>query len=163
MSKHLDKLKGGLADKKKPSDFNKKKLKEGTKKEKEHTKDKSIAQEIAMDHLTEDKDYYKKLKQVEKKDMIEITADGKQEIVSGKEPLKKDPKASLRGKWKNLKKGLNNLESIMDLSEASKSDDQEDEDQEQKPDQQQTQEPYQQEDQTQPPSPEEQDQGEEQD
>ena len=47
MAEHKDKIKGGLADKKKPSDFNSAALKQGTKVEKEHTKDKSIAKEIA--------------------------------------------------------------------------------------------------------------------
>lgn len=63
-SKHKDKIKGGKADAKKPSDFDKKQLEAGTKVEMEHTNDKTKAQEIAMDHLTEDADYYKKLKQV---------------------------------------------------------------------------------------------------
>ena len=118
MAEHKDKIKGGLADKKKPSNFDAKSLKQGKKVESEHTEDKSIAQEIAMDHLTEDKQYYKKLKEVEKKDMIEITADGKQEIVEGNEPLK------LKKKWKDLKKGLNNLDSIMDLAAAQQPEEQ---------------------------------------
>lgn len=61
-----DKLDGGKADKKKPSDFDKQALAQGTKVESEHTKDKKLAMEIAMDHLTEDPKYYEKLKQVEK-------------------------------------------------------------------------------------------------
>ena len=64
--KHKDKLPGGKADKKNPKDFDKDALAEGTKHEMEHTKDKAIAQEIAMDHLSEDTQYYQKLKQVEK-------------------------------------------------------------------------------------------------
>lgn len=60
-----DKIPGGLADKKKPEDFDPEALAEGIKVEMEHTSDRSIAQEIAMDHLTEDKDYYKKLKVIE--------------------------------------------------------------------------------------------------
>jgi len=64
--KHKDKLPGGEADKKSPKDFDKKALEHGTKHEMEHTKDKEIAQEIAMDHLVEDPDYYTKLKEVEK-------------------------------------------------------------------------------------------------
>lgn len=64
--KHKDKLHGGKADKKEPKDFDKEALAEGTKHEMEHTNNKSIAQEIAMDHLTEDPEYYKKLKEVEK-------------------------------------------------------------------------------------------------
>lgn len=43
-------------------DFNKKALAEGIKVELEHTDDIEIAKTIAKDHLTEDKDYYKKLK-----------------------------------------------------------------------------------------------------
>lgn len=62
-----DKIPGGLADKKKPSDFDPKKLAEGIKVESEHTSDPKVAEEIAMDHLTEDPDYYEKLKNVEKK------------------------------------------------------------------------------------------------
>jgi hypothetical protein len=62
----VDKIEGGLADHMKSSDFPKKKLKAGQKVEKEHTKDPSIAKEIAKDHLAEDSDYYKKLKKMEK-------------------------------------------------------------------------------------------------
>jgi hypothetical protein len=65
-SSRCDILPGGLADKKEISDFNAKDLEQGMKVEIEHTKDKNIAREIAMDHLTEDKDYYKKLKKIEK-------------------------------------------------------------------------------------------------
>lgn len=61
-----DKIPGGLADKKSPEDFDKKKLAQGVKVEMEHTSDKAVAKEIAMDHLTEDPDYYKKLKTIEK-------------------------------------------------------------------------------------------------
>ncbi len=60
-----DKIPGGLADKSKSEDFDKEQLDAGTKIEMEHTKDQKVAQEIAMDHLTEDPDYYKKLKKVE--------------------------------------------------------------------------------------------------
>lgn len=61
-----DKIPGGLADKKKPSDFDPKLLAQGVKVEMEHTSDKKIATEIAMDHLTEDLKYYDKLKTIEK-------------------------------------------------------------------------------------------------
>ena len=61
-----DKIPGGLADKKKPSDFDPKKLAAGIKVEMEHTSDRAIATEIAMDHLTEDNDYYEKLATIEK-------------------------------------------------------------------------------------------------
>lgn len=62
----MDRIPGGLADKKTPENFDKDQLAKGIKVEMEHTSDRRIAQEIAMDHLTEDKDYYKKLAQIEK-------------------------------------------------------------------------------------------------
>lgn len=62
-----DHLPGGLADKRKPSDFRSAALSQGQRVEGEHTTDATLAKEIAMDHLTEDKSYYTKLEQVEKK------------------------------------------------------------------------------------------------
>lgn len=62
-------MSGGRADSKTPSDFDPKDLEHGTRHEMEHTTDRSLAQEIAMDHLAEDKDYYRKLKVVEDKKM----------------------------------------------------------------------------------------------
>jgi hypothetical protein len=58
---------GGLANKagKKPEDFDKEQLEAGTKVETEHTDDPAKAQQIAMDHLTEDPQYYTKLKKME--------------------------------------------------------------------------------------------------
>lgn len=64
--KREDKIPGGLADDKKPNDFNAKALKAGIKVEMEHTSDKKVAMEIAMDHLTEDPKYYEKLATIEK-------------------------------------------------------------------------------------------------
>ena len=64
--KREDKIPGGLADKKSPKDFDAKKLAEGVKAEMEHTSDPKIAEEIAMDHLMEDPNYYEKLKTIEK-------------------------------------------------------------------------------------------------
>lgn len=73
-----EKLKGGLADKMNLSDLAKKhkveisllkkELMKGLSVEMEHTKDKSKAKEIAMDHLAEDPKYYTKLKKVESKE-----------------------------------------------------------------------------------------------
>lgn len=65
-SVHKDKLPGGLADKKDPKDFDQKQLAKGIKVELEHTSDETLAQEIAMDHLTEDPMYYEKLEKMEK-------------------------------------------------------------------------------------------------
>ena len=61
-----DKVPGGLADNKKPSDFDPKELAKGIKVEMEHTEDPALAQEIAMDHLTEFPDYYTALLKMEK-------------------------------------------------------------------------------------------------
>ena len=44
-----------------------KQIEKGIEVELEHTQDKSVAEEIAMDHLFEDPDYYTKLKSIEKK------------------------------------------------------------------------------------------------
>jgi hypothetical protein len=87
-----DELAGGRADDKSDKDFDSKKLREGTKHELEHTNKKNIAKEIAKDHLVEDKQYYKKLKEIEKCDRTRIDreADGKQEFDFGTEELEKD-------------------------------------------------------------------------
>ena len=64
-TKYQDQLPGGLADKRKPSDFDPAALKKGIKVEMEHTDDPAKAEEIAMDHLTEDPKYYDKLQKME--------------------------------------------------------------------------------------------------
>lgn len=64
-SRHVDRLRGGLADKKVPSQFDPVALQEGIKVELEHTSNLHIAKEIAMDHLTEDPKYYEKLRTME--------------------------------------------------------------------------------------------------
>jgi len=69
-----DEMPGGLADKKKPSDFNQTQLEKGIKVESEHTSDKQIAREITMDHLTEDPDYYVKLEKVGKDASYRVAA-----------------------------------------------------------------------------------------
>lgn len=60
-------LRGGKADKYKRSDFNKRQLSKGTVVEMEHTYNREIAEEIAMDHLREDPNYYKELERMERK------------------------------------------------------------------------------------------------
>lgn len=62
-----EKIIGGLGDNKPDSGFDPKCLAHGIEVEKEHTKDKKVAKEIAKDHLTEDPKYYKKLKKMEAK------------------------------------------------------------------------------------------------
>ena len=58
---------GGLADKKKPLDFNQKEISRGEEIELEHTNDKELAKDIAMDHLEEFPTYYTELDKMEKK------------------------------------------------------------------------------------------------
>lgn len=61
-----DKLPGGQADGVPDSKFPPKALAEGAKHEHEHTSDDQAAKEIAKDHLSEDPDYYEKVKEIEK-------------------------------------------------------------------------------------------------
>lgn len=51
-------LKGGKAAKMRPSDFNPKELRRGTRHEFEHGYDRCVAMRIAMDHLAENPRYY---------------------------------------------------------------------------------------------------------
>ena len=67
MAEYKDKLPGGLADDKKPTDFSEEALAKGIEVELEHTSDRALAREIAMDHLTEDPRYYDKLESIEGK------------------------------------------------------------------------------------------------
>jgi hypothetical protein len=79
-------LKGGLSDKmtiediakKHKVDINKLKrqLEDGVKVEMEHTNNKNKASEIAMDHLSEDPDYYTKLKKIESKESMGASSAG---------------------------------------------------------------------------------------
>lgn len=64
--RHCDRLRGGLADSKANSSFHPKAIREGRKVEREHSSSPEIAEEIARDHLTEDKEYYRKLELMEK-------------------------------------------------------------------------------------------------
>lgn len=61
-----DRIPGGLGDKKEPHDFDAVQLDKGVEVELEHTDDREVAREIAMDHLTEDPGYYDKLEEVER-------------------------------------------------------------------------------------------------
>lgn len=63
--KHVDRLPGGKADRDEPSDFPKEQIRMGVKVEREHTKNPAVAKEIAMDHLTEGRDYYTRLRKME--------------------------------------------------------------------------------------------------
>lgn len=56
---------GGRADGMKPEDFDQEALAEATAHEREHTSDEKTAREIAMDHLAEDPNYYRKLAKME--------------------------------------------------------------------------------------------------
>lgn len=60
-----DLIHGGKADKRPPSAFDPRKVEQGARVEREHTDSKALAREISRDHLTEDPEYYRKLKKVE--------------------------------------------------------------------------------------------------
>jgi len=60
-----DRIPGGLADDKCPGSFDPQAVKVGAKVEREHSSDPAIQEEITRDHLTEDKEYYKKLARME--------------------------------------------------------------------------------------------------
>jgi uncharacterized protein DUF5661 len=57
----------GLSKGKRARDFDREALREGTGVELEHTKNRRLAERIAMDHLTEDARYYRKLRRVERR------------------------------------------------------------------------------------------------
>ncbi len=61
-----EQIPGGRAAGKKPDDFDVEQLSVGTHHELEHTANRAMAMEIAMDHLAEDPNYYRKLKKIEK-------------------------------------------------------------------------------------------------
>ncbi|MCU0912951.1 MAG: hypothetical protein MUC88_00135 [Planctomycetes bacterium] len=61
-----ERIPGGVAAGKRPEDFDQEQLHAGIKVEMEHTRDRKVAREIAMDHLTEDRHYYIKLQRMEK-------------------------------------------------------------------------------------------------
>jgi 8-oxo-dGTP pyrophosphatase MutT (NUDIX family) len=65
--KAAEHLQGGKADGMPDSKFPQDQLRMGRKIEKEHTKDPAKANEVAKDHLTEDKKYYTHLKEMEDK------------------------------------------------------------------------------------------------
>jgi len=60
-------LHGGIAEYRKPADFNPSDLDKGIDIEMEHTDDPEIAARIAMDHLEEYPEYYKYLPKMERK------------------------------------------------------------------------------------------------
>jgi hypothetical protein len=102
------KIPGGLAEGKKPSDFPKFKLSQGKKVEMEHTSEPEIAEEIAMDHLTEDPKYYEKLKTIETKKA---------------EPLMKPYSSEAQRKWAHTKSGMKALggkEAVKEWDKQSK-------------------------------------------
>jgi hypothetical protein len=85
-----DKIPGGLADKRDPSEFDSHSLLKGQKIESEHTNNPHMQLEIAMDHLTEDPKYYDKLEAIEN-DVDDMDADDKPRHLSLVPPPKRDP------------------------------------------------------------------------
>lgn len=71
-----DFLPGGLADKGPPPNLDPEQLRMGIKVEMEHTNDRRIAREIALDHLTEDPEYYTYLERMEEKRKRDLQRNG---------------------------------------------------------------------------------------
>jgi len=65
MTGYKDQLPGGIGDETGPADVDAEQLRMGIKVELEHTGDRLLATEIALDHLTEDPEYYTKLARIE--------------------------------------------------------------------------------------------------
>lgn len=61
---------GGMGDTTDEEDVDPDELEMGIEVEKEHTRNKKIAKEIALDHLTEDPEYYTKLKAIHKENPV---------------------------------------------------------------------------------------------
>lgn len=61
--KKADLIPGGLAEGKKPSEFDPKQLARGVAVELEHTNSRAVAREVVGNHLTEDPLYYEKLEE----------------------------------------------------------------------------------------------------
>lgn len=61
---------GGLGDELDEEDVDAEELEMGIQVEMEHTKDKNIAREVALDHLSETSDYYTKLKAIHKENPV---------------------------------------------------------------------------------------------
>ncbi len=90
-----DLLGGGLANGKKPEDFDQIELTKGIRVEMEHTADTLIAREIAMDHLTEDPNYYIKLAKMESDEINNPKEDKNAEVVAKISESKVNPALKL--------------------------------------------------------------------
>jgi len=104
-SDNKEQMFGGKGDFRPDTDFDAEQLRAGIKVEMEHTKDRDKAKEIAKDHLSESKDYYRKLKTME--DKLEDTNKSLQRANSLVKALKtdcEDKKPSLSEEEMDLEK-----------------------------------------------------------
>ena len=107
-----DKIKGGKGDKVQLKDLSSKQIlqvKKGMKHEMEHTKDREIAQEIAIDHVLEDEHYYDKLEKagLEQESMHSL-------FESWRKFLKENAEQDSRTEWKVT----TNPENFLNLAKA---------------------------------------------
>ena len=109
------KIKGGRADKMEISDFNEKALKKGIKVEYEHTNDIEIAAEIAMDHLSEDKNYYDKLEKMEKGNPLKEEIEHYKWFIERKKNELKGPYNTVAHK-KNLREQIKEIEEKLEIA-----------------------------------------------
>lgn len=103
--------------------FNPKELLKGTKVEHEHTDDDEIARSIAKDHLSEDKDYYKKLKIMEETGMKDLKALMEKKGRSNMDPSYKHSKLGMLSQLKDaMEDGMaDDVRSLKKVSVASPS------------------------------------------
>ena len=106
-------LRGGRASGMRPENFDPAELARGTKHELEHTRDREIATEIAMDHLAEDEAYYQKLDAMERgafRDnpggfyLVDIGGDAfdqptKRDAIASAKRMMREESISSRGGW----------------------------------------------------------------
>jgi len=108
--KNEEVLKGGISDNKSLKDIAKKhkvelttltnQLNMGIKTEMEHTSNKQMAKEIAMDHLSEDPSYYSKLKKMENKEINEKWSQKYKNSIDCSNPKGFSQRAHCQGKVK---------------------------------------------------------------
>ncbi len=113
-----ERIPGGLSSGKPDSDFDPEALAEGIKVEMEHTADRAVAKEITKDHLTEDKEYYKKLRVIEKGDGDEFRGGDPEELQRKKEEKRQEQQDAGGSEGEDLIRAMMELTKAESGSEA---------------------------------------------
>lgn len=129
LAKWKEQIPGGKAEGKQPSDFDKEQLSKGTAVEAEHSPDKKVAKEIAMDHLEESEDkkdkeggkYYDKLEEMEKEIEGETEAFFYFDLIKFAKKSKKKKKEYDPNPWAVCNSSVGGKEGEMERSKWDKS------------------------------------------